>query len=206
MRAWGCAFAAASLGLALAFSASDAQAQAPRAPVGGVPSAPLPTPPEARIEVNRRAFTDVEVKLLQELEQRRVELERREQALLVRERLVDLAEGRLKDRVTTLQKIQTGLETLLKNLSDKEEAELADLAKIYEQMKPAAAAIVLEKLDDRIVYDVFRRMKNKTTAKILEKMSPVKAKVISEMMAEKRQVPPFDGDQPPATETPSTTR
>ncbi|MBI1363354.1 MAG: hypothetical protein GC134_05165 [Proteobacteria bacterium] len=151
----------------------------------------LPTPADAQIEPQRRQFSDMEVKLLQELELRRVELERREQALNIRERLVDLAESRLTGRVTRLEELQTSLEKLLKNLSDKEESELEQLAKIYEAMKPAAAATVLDRLDDKIVFDVFKRMKNKNTAKIMEKMNPLKAKIISEMLAEKSDLPQF---------------
>jgi flagellar motility protein MotE (MotC chaperone) len=156
-----------------------------------MPSEVLPTPQNVQIEPQRRQFSDIEVKLLQELELRRVELERREQALNIRERLVDLAESRLTNRVNRMEALQTGLEKLLSNLSDKEEQELEQLAKIYEAMKPAAAATVMDRLDDRIVFDVFKRMKNKNTAKVMEKMSPVKAKAISELLAEKSELPRF---------------
>jgi len=151
----------------------------------------LPTPQNTQIDTQRRQFSDMEVKLLQELELRRVELERREQALNIRERLVDLAESRLTNRVDRMETLQSGLEKLLSNLSDKEEKELEQLAKIYEAMKPAAAATVMDRLDDRIVFDVFKRMKNKNTAKIMEKMNPLKAKKISELLAEKSELPQF---------------
>ena len=154
----------------------------------------VPTPENVVIDQKRRNYSEMEIKLLQELEVRRVDLERREQALAVRERLVDLAESRLSARVGKLEELKTKLETLLKNLSDKEEDELEQLTKIYENMRPAAAATVVNRLDNRIVFDVFRRMRDKNTAKIMEKMNPEKARQISELLAEKKDLPTF-GDQ-----------
>tara|TARA_Y100000780_G_scaffold231177_1_gene255653 strand:- start:169250 stop:169822 length:573 start_codon:yes stop_codon:yes gene_type:complete len=151
----------------------------------------LPTPENVSLESSRRLFSEAEIKLLQELDIRRIELERREQALRVREKLADLAEAELKDRVEKMNELQKQLTVLLKNLSNKEEAELVQLAKIYEEMRPNNAAIVLNKLDDNIVFDLFKRMNRKDTAKIMEKMDPIKARRISKMLAEKSDLPQF---------------
>ena len=151
----------------------------------------LPTPENVSLESSRRLFSEAEIKLLQELDIRRIELERREQALRVREKLADLAEAELKDRVEKMNELQKQLTVLLKNLSNKEEAELVQLAKIYEEMRPNNAAIVLNKLDDNIVFDLFKRMNRKDTAKIMEKMDPEKARRISKMLAEKSDLPQF---------------
>ena len=151
----------------------------------------LPTPENVSLESSRRLFSEMEIKLLQELDIRRIELERREQALRVREKLADLAEVELKDRVEKMNELQGQLTVLLKNLSNKEEGELMQLAKIYEEMRPQNAAIVLNKLDDNIVFDLFKRMNKKDTAKIMEKMEPIKARRISKMLAEKSDLPQF---------------
>ena len=151
----------------------------------------LPTPENVSLESSRRLFSEMEIKLLQELDIRRIELERREQALRVREKLADLAEVELKDRIEKMNELQGQLTVLLKNLSNKEEGELMQLAKIYEEMRPQNAAIVLNKLDDNIVFDLFKRMNKKDTAKIMEKMEPIKARRISKMLAEKSDLPQF---------------
>lgn len=151
----------------------------------------LPTPDDAELSTSKRMFSDTEIRLLQELESRRLELERREQALRVREKLVDLAEARLGARVDRLEALHTALEGQLKNMSDKEEQELTSLAKIYEEMRPANAATVLDRLDDKIVFDLFKRMNRKSTAKIMEKMSPAKARIVSKMLADKSELPDF---------------
>lgn len=151
----------------------------------------VPTPEEVELVLEPRDYSPAEIKLLQELEHRRIELDRRAKAIDLRERLVDLAEERLIAKVDQLSKLQDDVKKLLMNLSDKEEEELNQLAKIYESMKPQAAADVLNRLDNAIVYDLFRRMKSKNTAKIMEKMVPGKARLISEMLAEKSELPPL---------------
>lgn len=140
-------------------------------------------------EAPTRRYTEAEIKLLQELDARRIDIDRREQVLVIREKLLDLAEDRVSSQVGRLEELQGAIKKLLGNLSDKEEQELDQLARIYEGMKPASAAEVLNGLDNRIVYDLFRRMKQKNTAKILEKMATPKARTISEMLAEKTALP-----------------
>ena len=128
------------------------------------------TPDEVQLTFEHRQFTATEIQLLQELEKRRVILDRREKALELRERLVDLAEKRLAEKTGSMEILKAQLEQLLKNLSDKEEGELKELAKIYEEMKAESAASVMNRMDNKIVFDVFKRMSRKSTAKIMEKM------------------------------------
>ena len=152
----------------------------------------LEEPKEDLIKVEERQFSKEEIRILQELEKRRIDLERREKALELRERLVDLAEARLLEKIATMQSLKKEIEGMLENLSDKEEEELVALAKIYESMKPAAAASVLNRMDNKIVFDLFKRIKKKNTAKIIEKMATGKARLISEMLAERRELPPYE--------------
>lgn len=149
---------------------------------------PAPAPVDEEVPPARR-YTETEIKLLEELDGRRIDIDRREQVLVIREKLLDLAEDRVSAQVGRLEELQAAIKKLLGNLSDKEEQELDQLARIYENMKPASAAEVLNGLDNRIVYDLFRRMKQKNTAKIIEKMDTAKARTISEMLAEKTALP-----------------
>lgn len=172
------------LALLLAPQMGFAAPAAPAAPVEAPPSIPIAAPGE-------RIYTDEEVRLLQDLEKRRVDLDRREEAIRVREKLVDLAQARLDSRIERLAKLQDNIEKLLKDLSGKEEGELEALARIYEKMKPAAAAEIFNALDPEIVYDLVRRMKQADTAKIMEKMAPPRARLISQMLAERSPLPDF---------------
>jgi flagellar motility protein MotE (MotC chaperone) len=145
------------------------------------------TPTE--IVPTERVFSTTEVQMLTELDARRVALDRREQALALREKLVDLLEQRLNARVGELQTLRVELEGLLKSLSGKDDGELAQLSAMYGAMKPTVAAGVLNRLDNAIVLDVLTRMPAKKSAKIMESLDPAKARVLSEMLAEKTPVP-----------------
>lgn len=139
----------------------------------------------AQVEAEQsRGFSPAELEILQSLETKRTELDRREQALELREKLVDLMEKRLAERVDDMTTLKEQLESLTKSLSGKEDGELNQLAQMYAAMKPSAAAVVLNRLDNAIVFDVLKRMPVKKSAKIMEALEPVKTRFISEMMAE----------------------
>ncbi len=148
-------------------------------------AATSPSVTEAPAINQTRAYSPAELEILQDLEARRTELDRREQALELREKLVDLMEKRLQERVTEMTTLKAQLEELNKGLSGKDDAELNQLSQIYGSMKPAVAAGVMNRLDNSIVFDVLKRMPTKKSGKIMEALDPVKARVISEMMAEK---------------------
>ncbi|MCP5405125.1 MAG: hypothetical protein H6922_02750 [Pseudomonadaceae bacterium] len=164
---------------------------------GGGESAAAPAAPAAVAEPDVRVFSEAELAVLEDLEARKVELDRREQALELREKLVDLMEKRMAEQVADLNKLKVQLENLSRGLSGKDEEELKLLAQIYGNMKPAAAAQVMNRLDNTIVFDVVKRMPTKKSGKLMEAMDPAKARVISEMMAEKTLVLPVSGTDVP---------
>ena len=143
-----------------------------------------------------RVFSDTEVQVLLDLDQQRVEMERRMQALELREKLVDLMEQRLNGRVAELKALQAELEKLLGNVSGKDDKELDQLAMIYGNMKPLVAAGVLNRLDNLIVLDVITRMPAKKSGKLMEALDPAKARVISEMMAARTPPPSVSATAP----------
>ncbi|RYG62272.1 MAG: hypothetical protein EON60_00395 [Alphaproteobacteria bacterium] len=143
-----------------------------------------------------RAFTDTEVQVLLDLEQRRIEMDRREQALELREKLVDLMEQRLNARVAELEGLRGEMEKLMTSMSGKDDKELQQLASIYGNMKPAAAAVVLNRLDNAIVLDVLVRMPAKKSGKLMEALEPAKARYLSEMMAARTPPPSVSATTP----------
>jgi flagellar motility protein MotE (MotC chaperone) len=149
----------------------------------GAASSSVPTTPTVLLPSNERVFSPAEVAVLTDLEAKRVELERRAQALELREKLADLMERRLADKTKELQTLKGQIEQLMTGLSGKGDKDLTQLAQMYAAMKPAAAAIVLNRLDNSIVHDVLMRMPVKKSGKIMEALDPVKARVVSEMMA-----------------------
>jgi flagellar motility protein MotE (MotC chaperone) len=148
-----------------------------------------PTPKDVKFEVSKKDFSANEIMLLQSLEAKRIEIERKAQVLLVREKLIDLSEEKLQEKIKKLEMLEGSIKELLKEVSTKEEKRLQDLSVVYSEMKPALAAERLNILDEITVYGVLKRMNFKKAAKILEKMNIEKVKVISKMLAEKTLLP-----------------
>jgi flagellar motility protein MotE (MotC chaperone) len=194
-KRWGLPLALALVVAPLAHAAEEAKKPAGDKPAAegkeskkegattGTVSSSVPTTPTVLLPNNERVFSPAEVAILTDLEAKRVELERRAQALELREKLADLMERRLADKTKELQTLKAQIEHLMTGLSGKGDKELTQLAQMYAAMKPAAAAVVLNRLDNSIVHDVLMRMPVKKSGKIMEALDPVKARVVSEMMA-----------------------
>jgi flagellar motility protein MotE (MotC chaperone) len=135
------------------------------------------------------AYTDEEVDVLQQLAKRREELDLRARQLDEREALIQAAEQRMEQKMAELKALQATVEDLLKARSDEEEAELKSLVKMYENMKPKAAAKVFEEMDMDVLLDVVDRMNERKVAPILALVTPTRAKEITFELAQRRQLP-----------------
>ena len=134
-------------------------------------------------------YTDEEVDVLQQLAKRREDLELRARQLDEREALIQAAEQRMEQKMAELRALQATVEDLLKARSDEEEAELKSLVKMYENMKPKAAAKVFEEMDMDVLLDVVERMNERKVAPILAQVTPTRAKEITFELAQRRQLP-----------------
>jgi flagellar motility protein MotE (MotC chaperone) len=134
-------------------------------------------------------YTDEEVDVLQQLAKRREELDLRARQLDEREVLIQAAEQRMEQKMAELTALQTTVEDLLKQRSEEEEAELKSLVKMYENMKPKAAARVFEEMDMDVLLDVMDRMSERKAAPILALVTPTRAKEITFELAQRRQLP-----------------
>jgi flagellar motility protein MotE (MotC chaperone) len=134
-------------------------------------------------------YTDEEVDVLQQLAKRREELDLRARQLDEREALIQAAEQRMEQKMAELKALQAIVEDLLKARSEREEAELKSLVKMYENMKPKAAAKVFEEMDMDVLLDVVDRMNERKVAPILALVTPTRAKEITFELAQRRQLP-----------------
>lgn len=134
-------------------------------------------------------YTDEEVDVLQQLAKRREELDLRARQLDEREALIQAAEQRMEQKMAELKALQATVEDLLKVRSEQEEAELKSLVKMYENMKPKAAARVFEEMDMDVLLDVVDRMNERKVAPILAQVTPTRAKEITFELAQRRQLP-----------------
>ncbi len=146
------------------------------------PAAPAPRPMPL-IPGEGMALTQTEIDLLQKLSARREAIEKRERELDMREALAKAAEDRLAAKAGELDALQKNIEALMRDHDERQSQKLESLVSIYEKMKPAEAARILEGLDMDILLDVLGRMKVIRSAPILAAMVPDKARAVTERLA-----------------------
>ncbi len=82
-------------------------------------------------------------------------------------------------KLESLKSLQNKIETLMEEKSAIEKKQIESLAKIYEKMIPAKAAIALSGLEQQLASDLLGKMKVKSAAKILNQVSKQKTTEIS---------------------------
>lgn len=128
-----------------------------------------------------------EIELLQSLNARRKEIEKREREFELREKTLAAAESSLVEKIDELRSLKSKVESLLTQHDEEQEARMRSLVKIYESMKPKDAARILASLDGEILLDVIERMREAKTAPILALLSPDKAQRITVKLAERNR-------------------
>lgn len=148
---------------------------------------PTPLPPP---EASGPTFSEAELAVLQQLEQRRDQLAQRETELQRRETLLTATESRIDEKVSSLKNLQATLEGLIKQHDAEQENKLKSLVKIYETMKPADAARIFEQLDLDTLLPVVEKMKERNLAAILAKLDPMKARDVTVELKKLRELAP----------------
>ncbi len=175
-----------------------AQTAPQAAPVAAVPSTPLPRPSAQGIidplgggmAAHGGGFTPAEVGILQDLSQRRADLDKRSDDLDHRALLLQALENQVNVKIAKLQELQAKLKVLANEVDTNQQQRLGSLVHIYESMKPADAAQILQQMDMPVLLQLLSRMKDQKTAPILAAMDPVKARAITMALADKGNLPP----------------
>ena len=134
-------------------------------------------------------FTQSEIDLLQELSDRREQIEKMSKQINLREGLLKAAEKRISKRVSELKQLQKTINDLIKTHDDQQETKMASLVKIYEAMKPKDAARIFEQLDLNTLLIVAERMKERKLAPVMAQMNPEKAKDVTVELSRLRELP-----------------
>ena len=131
-------------------------------------------------------YSPAELQLLQSLSARRTELDKREKDLDMREQVLKVTEKRLEEKMAEIKKVQDEVNTALKSYDDKEDAQLQSIVKVYEQMKPADAARIMNTLDMPILIEVAQRMSERKIAPIMASMDAATAKKLTMELATRK--------------------
>jgi flagellar motility protein MotE (MotC chaperone) len=143
--------------------------------------------------VDISAMSKGEVRLLEGLAERRGLLEDRARDMDMREKLLVAAEGRIDGKIAELKALQARIDQLLKEHDAREDAQIASLVKVYENMKPKDAARIFDGLEMPILISVAERMKEVKMAPVLAEMSPPTAKALTVELATHRRLPARGG-------------
>ena len=163
--------------------APAAQAAAPKAPEENT----LPKPASAAPVDDDVSPAEYEV--LKQLSARRETLDKRGKDLDTRESLIKVAEQRVDQKIKEMESLRQQLQSMVNQVSEGQQQQLENLVKIYETMKPEEAAKIFETLEMPTLLGVVLRMKPKSTAPIMAKMAPEKAKELTVALTKQDQLP-----------------
>jgi flagellar motility protein MotE (MotC chaperone) len=134
-------------------------------------------------------FSTVRTELYDNLGKRREELDKREADMVTREALLRAAEQEIDRKYNELSQLRGEIEKLLQKQSDEEQARIVSLVKIYEGMKPSDAARIFDTLDIDVLMQVMSKMSERKLSPIMAAMNPERAKTMTIMLAEQKQLP-----------------
>ncbi len=125
-------------------------------------NAGLPNMGPEDYEAAERVFRDMALER-DRIQQEKEELLALSQSVAVQEQVLNLSREQL---LAVIKK----MESKQKEYIEEKERSAEKLAKMYEAMKPAQAAPIMQVLDLEIILDIMTRMKDRQAAKILSKM------------------------------------
>lgn len=148
--------------------------------------APLPAKP---IDMESGGALDKDSDLYRQLLGRREQLDKRSGELDSREAMVKVAEQRIDQKIKELETLRLQVQTLLGQASAAQAAQIENLVKIYETMKPKEASKIFETLEMPVLLGVIQKMKPARTAAVMAEMDPQKAKDITVALTKQDQLP-----------------
>jgi len=139
--------------------------------------------------IDPKNLTSGQIEALQRLAERSAELDERERLLDMRAEVNGRTEDKLDQQIQRLAALKAELEALMAGLDEEEELKLLRLVKIYETMKPKAAAEIFNRLDMPVLLNVVERMKEAKSAVVLGKMNPAIAQRVTTELAKRKKRP-----------------
>ena len=151
---------------------------------------------DPRRPVSRSAFlaeepslTQSEIEVLQALKARREEIDAREQEFEQRLALLESAERRVEQKIADLASQEAELRRVLRQVDEEKEAQIQSMVRVYEIMKPKAAAEIWNEMELPVLLDVISRMKERRVAEILASVRPDRAEEITIRLLRRSDLP-----------------
>lgn len=169
------------LGFALGGFSFPATALSLASAGGSQPEANQTPAPPAKKRLFKLSSGDIP--LLQSLQEREALLKAREQQLARREEELNTLQQQLEEKLTSLTLLRKEIGALIEEKEAFEEQRFEHVVKVYEGMKPAEAAPLVERLNHDTAVRLLYRMKEKKVSHILGFIKPAIAAKLSEHLA-----------------------
>ncbi|NTU76416.1 MAG: hypothetical protein HGA90_01130 [Alphaproteobacteria bacterium] len=146
------------------------------------------SPPPSQARSNDDS-TGTEMALAKQLSERRDQLDERSRTLDTRDALIHVAEQRVDQKIKEMETLRAQLQSMVNQLSATQQAQIENLVKIYETMKPKEAARIFETLEMPVLLGVVQKMKPQRTSAVMAEMAPQKAKELTVALTKQDQLP-----------------
>ena len=168
---------------ALAAAPPGAVAATPPAAAAASPEPPADASaaPDQGLDPSR--LTASEIAILQQLAARGSALDQRARELDRKSALLETAAAGLEGQIAQLSELRTRIAAAIEQHDAAEDAKLKSLIKIYETMKPKAAAEIFDRLEMPVLLRVVGGMREAKAADVLARMDPVRAKQVTTELA-----------------------
>ncbi|MBW1712530.1 MAG: hypothetical protein JRJ59_05240 [Deltaproteobacteria bacterium] len=146
---------------------------------------PLKTDAPSAVSSTKAATLDPgQLELLRSIEQQRLKLEAREKELQERAQKLEKLQKLVNEKMAALAQMRQEFEAQVAAEEARQNKRMKHLVDLYSNMKPKAAAAVIEKMNEEIAVEIFRLMRGREAGKILAYVNPDKASRISQMLSE----------------------
>jgi len=152
----------------------------------GEPDGPKQRNAPKNIEISDQS--PMERILLKNLSKRRKELDDWANTIAMKESVLNATEKKISGKMAELKKLETKVIKLLEQYKIKEDGKNRKLVKIYEGMKPANAAKILNNISMDILLEIAGGMKEDIASKIIAKMDTNKARELTVKLANQRRL------------------
>ncbi len=162
-------------------AATKADPSAPAKAAADPAQAPEPGEKEAAVEGG------VDQRVLSLLEQQRAELAV-EKIRIERERKdLEALRNEVNQRVEELKRVQAALDDLVGAERQKRKERVQQLVKVLANMKPAAAAAVVTRLDDQMAVEIFQLLQSRIAGQVMANLEPKQAARIGVLLARHKE-------------------
>ncbi len=158
-------------------------------------SAPVPPEDKKKEEdvFDPLSLDETRVKILLSLNDRDIELKKREAALQEKESMIKVEEVQLDKKRTELLEMKKVVENIAQGNNDEVLKNIKKMIAVYEAMKPQAAARIFNELPLQVLTDLIKHMNPRKSSSIIALMDVGKAKALTDNVAFAPYVPESSG-------------